>query len=146
MSTGLDTFDTTVQETNAWLKGVMERLYADDRRMAYLMLRATLHALRDRIGPQSAVHFGAQLPMLLRGLLFEGWHMAGTPTTEHSKQQFLDRVRTQLPATLSGDAERGVRAVFEVIWEKIDAGEVRKLVKVLPADLRGLWPLLATRD
>lgn len=146
MSTGLDTFDTTVQESNTWLKGMMERLYTDDRHMAYLMLRATLHARRDRIGPQNAVHFGAQLPMLLRGLLFEGWHMAGTPTAEHSKQQFLDRVRAQLPATLAGDVERGVRAAFEVIWEKIDAGEVRKLVKVLPAALHGLWPLIATRD
>ncbi len=113
--------------------------------MAYLVLRATLHALRDRVGPQNAVHFGAQLPMLLRGLLFEGWHMAGTPTAEHSVQPFLDRVRSQLPATLSGDAERGARAVFEVIWEKVDAGEARKLVKVLPADLRGLWPPIATQ-
>lgn len=139
-STGLDTFDTTVQESNIWLKSLMRRLHSDDRHAAYLMLRAALHALRDRIGPQPAVHLGAQLPMLLRGLLFEGWHMASTPTGEHTRQQFLDQARARLPAMLAGDAERGVRAAFEVICERIDGGEVRKLVAILPGELRDLWP------
>ena len=31
-----------------------------DRHHAYKVLSATLHALRDRIGPENAVHLGAQ--------------------------------------------------------------------------------------
>ena len=73
MSTGLDTFDKTIQETNLWLKDIMERLNTNDRHHAYSTLRAVLHTLRDRIGPESAAHLGAQLPMLLRGLFYEGW-------------------------------------------------------------------------
>ncbi|WP_193169980.1 DUF2267 domain-containing protein [Nisaea nitritireducens] len=146
MTSGLATFDTTVQESHGWLKAIMESLHTDDRQVAYQFLRATLHALRDRVGPENAVHFGAQLPMLLRGLLFEGWHMAGTPTAEDKKQEFLERVRAQLPAVLAGEAERGVQAVFEVICDKVDAGEARKLVRVLPTDLRSLWPTRATQD
>lgn len=72
MSTGLDTFDKTVQESNLWLKDVMEWLDTRDRHHAYSTLRAVLHPLRDRIGPESAAHLGAQLPMLLRGLFYEG--------------------------------------------------------------------------
>ncbi|WP_323796264.1 DUF2267 domain-containing protein [Nisaea sp.] len=146
MTSGLATFDTTVQESDAWLKAIMERLHTDDRQMAYQMLRATLHAQRDRVGPENAVHIGAQLPMLLRGLLFEGWHIAGTPTGEDRKQEFLERVRAQLPVILAGDAERGVQTVFEVICDKVDAGEARKLVRVLPTDLRSLWPTRASQD
>ena len=56
MSTGLATFDKTVQESNLWLKDVMERLNTTDRHHAYSTLRAVLHALRDRIGPESAAH------------------------------------------------------------------------------------------
>lgn len=145
-STGLDTFDTAVQESNVWLKSLMRRLHTDDRHTAYLMLRAAFHALRDRIGPQNAVHFGAQLPMLLRGMLFEGWHIASTPTAEHTTQQFLDQARSRLPAMLASEAEGGVRATFAVICERIDGGEVRKLIAVLPADLRQLWPPSASRD
>ena len=45
MTTGLDTFDRTVQESNLWLKDVMERLNTHDRHHAYSTLRAVLHAL-----------------------------------------------------------------------------------------------------
>ena len=44
MTTGLDVFDTTVQETNLWLKDVMERIGTYDRHSAYSTLRAVLHA------------------------------------------------------------------------------------------------------
>ncbi|WP_081778086.1 DUF2267 domain-containing protein [Legionella lansingensis] len=33
---------------------------------AYTVLRAVLHALRDQIIPDVAVHLGAQLPTLIR--------------------------------------------------------------------------------
>ena len=80
MSTaGLAIFDTTVQETNEWLKSLECHLGFGNRRASFSLLKATLHALRDRVGPENAVHLGAQLPTLLRGAYYEGWHMAGTP-------------------------------------------------------------------
>jgi len=145
-ATGLSTFDKTLQETNAWLGSLMDHLYTDDRHDAYIVLRATLHALRDRIGPENAVHLGAQLPMLLRGVFYEGWHMAGTPTREHNRPQFLDRIRNELPAFLAQDAERAARAVFEVMWEKLEPGEVAKVIGLLPSVLRDLWPRVAQPD
>ena len=84
MTTGLDVFDTTVQETNLWLKDVMERIGTYDRHRAYSTLRAVLHAVRNRIGPENAAHLGAQLPMLIRGLL-----KAGTP--QGSRQRNVTR-------------------------------------------------------
>lgn len=137
--TGLSVFDKTVQESNAWLKLLMERLGTDDREYAYTVLKATLHALRDRIGPENAVHLAAQLPMLIRGLYFEGWRLSVTPTRERHTPEFLERVIRELPAGLRNDPEETVRAVFEVIWERIDQGEVAKLVRILPSELRELW-------
>ena len=88
MSTGLDTFDKTVRKSNLWLKDVMERLDTRDRHHAYSTLRAVLHALRDRIGAESSAHLGAQLPMLLRGLFYEGWDPTGKPTKERHEAAF----------------------------------------------------------
>lgn len=139
MTTGLDVFDKTVQETNLWLKDTMERLGSDDRHFAYRALRATLHALRDRVGPQQAVHFSAQLPMLLRGLYFEGWRMAGSATKERQLEMFLDHVAREFPG-IGGDARRIVCAVFETIENRVNSGEVAKLIEHLPRDLRDLWP------
>jgi uncharacterized protein (DUF2267 family) len=61
MTTGLGVFDTTLQQTNLWLKDLMKRLGTEDRGLAYRVLSRTLHAVRDRIGPENAVHLGAHL-------------------------------------------------------------------------------------
>lgn len=138
-TTGLDVFDRTVQESNLWLKCLMEKLPGADRHAAYLALRAVLHALRDRIGPDNAVHLGAQLPTLVRGIYYEGWHMHATPSRERHVADFVDHVGRELVGFVSADVELAVRAVFEVLWEKIDLGEVSKLVRLFPAEVRSLW-------
>ena len=136
---GLQVFDKTLQESNIWLKSLMDRLATNDRDYAYAALKATLHALRDRIGPENAVHLAAQLPMLLRGMFYEGWRLANSATRERHMAGFLEHVSQELPKALYNDPEDIVRAVFEVVWERIDSGEVSKLIKILPPELRDLW-------
>jgi uncharacterized protein (DUF2267 family) len=138
MTTGLAVFDTTVQETNLWLKGVMEGLHTDDRHLAYLALRGTLHALRDRLGPEHAVQLAAQLPMLVRGLYYEGWRLAG-PTRERTRADFLEHVRSELPGSSAIDVNLAARAVFAMMWQKLDMGEVGKVIDLLPPELKELW-------
>ena len=65
-ATGLDVFDKTVQTTNIWLNEIMDEM-GPDRRHAWHMLGAVLHALRDRLHPDLAVKLGAQLPILACG-------------------------------------------------------------------------------
>ncbi len=140
MSTGLDTFDRTVQETNLWLKAVMERLDTEDRHQAYSSLRAVLHTLRDRIGPESAAHLGAQLPMLLRGLYYEGWDPTGKPTKERHEEDFLARVALELPRAGESEVENGVLAVLDVLSKHVDRGAAVKIAAMFPQDLRKFWP------
>jgi uncharacterized protein (DUF2267 family) len=141
MTTGLDTFDKTVQESNLWLKDVMERLNTYDRHHAYSTLRAVLHALRDRIGPENAAHLGAQLPMLLRGLFYEGWDPTGKPTKERRENAFLAHIARELPrAAEPGEVENGALAVLDVLSKRIDRGAAVKLAAILPQDLRRFWP------
>jgi uncharacterized protein (DUF2267 family) len=137
---GLDVFDTTIQETNHWVKLMMEELDTDNRRQAFNGLRSTLHALRDRIGPANAVHLGAQLPMLLRGAYYEGWRLTDTPTRERHAAEFLNHIDASLPRNSQFDASEAARATFHVLSACIDAGEVEKVKRVLPAELRTLWP------
>lgn len=145
-ATGVDSLDHSIQETNLWLKAVMGHLDTDDRHLAYVALRATLHALRDRIGPENAVHLGAQLPMLVRGIYYEGWHMAGTPTKERHENQFLKHVGRILGVRSEVDPEGVTRAVFDVMWEKIDPGEIAKVINLMPVSLRDLWPRVAREE
>ena len=138
-TTGLPVFDTTVQDTNLWLKAIMDRLHTDDRHLAYLALRATLHALRDRLGPENAVHLAAQLPMLVRGLYYEGWRLAASQTKERTRADFLEHVRSELPRGSAIDPDLAACAVFAVMWQKLDLGEVGKVIDRLPPELKELW-------
>jgi len=68
MSTGLAVFDTSVQETNEWLRAIEQRLRPCERQQAYTALRAVLHVLRDRLPTDAVLGLSAQVPMLMRGL------------------------------------------------------------------------------
>jgi uncharacterized protein (DUF2267 family) len=65
-------FEVTLQHSQTWLDDVLDELRTDDRPLAYAILRGVLHALRDRLPQAEVVDLGAQLPMLLRGLYYDG--------------------------------------------------------------------------
>ena len=118
----------------------MTELGTDSRQQAYAALRAGLHALRDRIGPENAVHFAAQLPILLRGVYYEGWRPSETPTRERRLDDFLAYVESLLDSRTGVDSADALRASFAAIAESVPFTEVTKLINVLPRDLKVLWP------
>lgn len=135
---GVSALDHTVQETNIWLKGVEEQVQLENRQQAYSALRAVLHALRDRLPPDVAIKLGAQLPILIRGVYYEGWHAAGTPTRERRVEEFVEHVWSELPQQFPADALTVTRGVFEILSEQLDAGGFEKVMHHLPAALREL--------
>ncbi len=138
-TTGLDVFDTTLQKTSMWLNDTMAELDSKDRHLAYLALRAALHALRDRLPVEEAVHLGAQLPMLIRGFYYEGGTPSGKPVKEH-KAEFLNAVRHCFGPGTPPDPERVARAVFKVLAHHVTAGEIKGVKQLLPKDIRSLLP------
>jgi len=75
-STILEVFDVSLQITQVWLNDLMSELgWADKPENASLALRT----LRDRLTVEDAVHLGAQLPILIRGVYYEGWKLTGKP-------------------------------------------------------------------
>ena len=141
MSTGLPVFDTTVQESNHWLKIVESRLPPCDRRQAYGALRAVLHSLRDRLPLEGVLGLSAELPMLLRGVLFEGWRPQQGATDMHDMDAFAETVKAQLPPQFPRQPNEAVEAVFAALGDRLDPGQTRKLVTYLPLPLRAAWPV-----
>ncbi|TVR84027.1 MAG: DUF2267 domain-containing protein [Rhodospirillales bacterium] len=138
-ATGLPVFDKTIQETNMWLKSI-EAGIGPDRKIAYDVLRAVLHALRDRLTVEQASHLSAQLPMLVRGIYFEGWHPAGKPEKIRALGPFLERIAEELSNVRPVNTEVAARSVFRTLAENITAGEAEKVKGMLPEEIRSLWP------
>jgi uncharacterized protein (DUF2267 family) len=139
-ATGLEVFDTTLQKTNSWLKDLMEELGWSDRHRAYLALRATLHALRDRLTVEEVAQLGAQLPMLIRGFYYEGWDPTNKPLRVRHREQFLERILQAFRRDDGIDPEKVAPAVFTVLEKRVTEGEIEDVKHVLPAELRDLWP------
>ncbi|MDX1661838.1 MAG: DUF2267 domain-containing protein [Gemmatimonadota bacterium] len=138
--TGLDVFESTIHKTNQWLSDLMEELHTEDRKYAYRVLRATLHALRDRLIPDEAVDLGAQLPLLVRGIYYEGWTPNATPTDD-DLEAFYDRLGERMSDQPGvPDPERWTRAVFAVMAEHVDGGEIENVREMLPSGFESLWP------
>ncbi len=137
--TVVGTFDSTIQATHRWIDDVRERLRWPDDGRAYHALRAVLHALRDRLPVDAAAALGAQLPMLVRGFFYEGWHPHGKPVRERHTEQFLAHVADAFREDPGIDPEEVTRAVFQVLTTHVSAGEITSIKNSLPAELRSLW-------
>ena len=137
--TGLTVFDETVHATNTWLHEITSRLGWDDRQKGYRLLRASLHALRDRMPVTEAAQFSAQLPILLRGVFFEGWRPSATPNKVRSKDEFLAGLRSAFSRDRDFDAEAAFREVISVMKFHISAGEIEDVRRAMPEEIKALW-------
>lgn len=137
---GLEGIEHTVQLTHQWVNDLDARLGWENKHRAYRLLRTVLQAVRDWLPVNEAAGFGAQLPELLRGVYYEHWRPAATPVKHRHRDDFIARVDSAFqndPLIFATDA---VTAVFELLSDKIAAGEIEKVRHALPADLRALWP------
>lgn len=133
-------FAQTIQETQIWLKEIIDGGALTDEHRAYAALRAVLHHLRDRLPVDEAADLGAQLPMLVRGIYYEGWDPSGTPTKDRKREDFIMAVRENLSGHPEIDPETAIRQVFGVLSRHVTAGEIRDVISDLPQDIRTLWP------
>lgn len=136
MSTGVENLDRSIGKANAWLADIDARFGTSDRQLAYRVLRAWLHCLRDRLSVQVAAHFAAQLPELLRGVFFDGWNPARVPQ-KYDRTAYVTRFAREARVRDS-DVGKAARIVSAVAGEHMSAGVVAEAFGLLPADLREL--------
>jgi uncharacterized protein (DUF2267 family) len=139
--TGLAAFDSTVQTTNTWLHELMEELGWEDRHRAYQALRSVLHAVRDRLTIEETADLGAQLPMLIRGVYYEGWHPGRKPPRKpRGREEFLAPIGEAFRDHPEVSPEGVLWAVFKVMERHITPGEIKDVKQILPESIRSLFP------
>lgn len=140
-STGLAVFDRTLHVSNEWLNEIADEMRTDDTQKAYSALRSALHAVRDLLTIDEAAHFAAEMPILIRGVYYEGWRPGEDRPRHRRLEDFLNRMRYELADADSDDeVSKAARAVFKVLQRRISAGEVIDVQHLLPEPVRALWP------
>lgn len=136
MSVMADPFARAEATAHDWLARVGQELGTDDRVLTHRVLRAWLHVVRDRLPVGSAVHFAAQLPVLLRGEFFEGWNPSRVPIA-YDVAGFCERFAEEAGIHQSqvSDAVVGVSTALDALCS---AGNLDHVLAPLPHSLRAL--------
>ncbi|MBV6440922.1 MAG: DUF2267 domain-containing protein [Haliscomenobacteraceae bacterium CHB4] len=108
------------------------------------MLRAVLHAFRNRLTPSESLQLISQFPMLIKAIYVDGWRISDEAKRLRTWGDFLEAVREEGGrATLNDfvtdrEVEHAIHAVFKVVKSHVSAGEIRDIAATLPEELRPL--------
>ena len=137
-ATGLDVFDKTLETTNIWLDEIMNDI-GPDRQVAWKVLSVVLHKTRDRLPFELAVHLGAELPLLIRGIYYDQFEPGKQPTHCRNLEDFTNEIGAWLRDTRRISPSLAVQAVWATLSRHVPPSEIREVQDALPHDLREFW-------
>lgn len=133
---GLEGIDETVQQTHIWINEIAEAFHGSPHQ-GLLILRAFLQTLRDHLSIDEAAQLSAQLPLLVRGIFYEGWDPTRSLQHERTAEAFVRRFQ-QHSAIREMDASDAVAAAYRVLSRRVSGGEVAQVIASLPEPVRDL--------
>ena len=125
--------------TNVWLKDILDQLKWQSKSSVYQALRSTLHALRDRLRVEEAVQLAAQLPLLIKGVYYDGWTPLDKPQ-KYKKEEFARRVHEQFQFDPDLNPAEIIRAVLRVMYRHMGEGEFGDVKSNMPAGIQEWFP------
>lgn len=129
---------TSIQKTNELIKEIQREFGWESRPdQAYAALRVVLQTLRDRLPVNEAVDLGAELPMLIRGMYYDGWQPSHVPKKMH-REEFLGEIRRKFQYAI--EPEELIQGVFTALKRFIAIGELNDIKDVLPDDIASILP------
>jgi len=132
-------FDKHSKEANDWLLEIGDRAGFPDRTdWSYGCLRAVLHTLRDRTTIEEAFQLSAQLPVLIRGIFFEGYKPSGKPDKLNA-EEFMSRIKKDLGNANPIAADEAFRVVIELLYDRTTPGEMDDIRGQMPKAIQKIW-------
>jgi uncharacterized protein (DUF2267 family) len=135
-------FETYIAKANVFLRDVAVGIgEPENKAKAGRVLRAVLHALRSRLTAEESIHLIAQLPLLIKGIYVDGWHLTQLNDQSGDFSDFLTTVK-KFDGNL-GDKDFSddcksldmIRGVLGVLKKYVSEGEIQHLKVQLPEEI-----------
>jgi uncharacterized protein (DUF2267 family) len=105
------------QEGNVFLKNLAERLgHPGEVSRTGIVLRAVLHAMRDRITIGESLNLLSQLPVFLKAFYVEGWNFSDKPSGLNTMEDITPGVEKLL-----------ARCVHQFSWQN-SSEEITRII------------------
>ncbi|WP_439879575.1 DUF2267 domain-containing protein [Pontibacter sp. MBLB2868] len=133
-------FENYLKDGKTWLHELCTYLGIDDEQKAGRIFRAVLHAIRDRIPTAEAIHFGAQLPIIWKGIYYDGFS-THEPVRIRHEDEWLEFIRTKDAFAEEADfptldhAYYAFQDVMAFLQDHISEGQYKQIAKALHSEI-----------
>lgn len=134
-------FENYVKDANTWSNELCNYLGIDDTGKANRIFRSVLHAIRDRIPTGEAIHFAAQLPLIWKGIYFDGFTMHEPVRIRH-EEEWLEFIRSKDASAWEADfptlehVHYAFRDVMSFLQDRLSEGQFNQVNQALHAELQ----------
>ena len=133
-------FEDYVKDAKTWLHHAQQALGIQDEQQAGRIFRAVLHAIRDRLPAEEAMHLGAQLPIIWKGIFFQGFKLRPEPVVIRHEGEWLDFIRSKNQvAAIDFPTHDHVRLAFQDIMSMLEThlseGQYLQIIQALHAEI-----------
>lgn len=139
MTTGIASLTHSAEKAQQWVNELAEDLDWDIQK-SHRLLRSVLHTLRDWLSRDEMADLAAQLPLLIRGIFFEGWDPSAAPAEDRSKARFVEQVQREMGKDVIENPDRAINQVFRLLERHLDEGELKQVRNSMNKHIRQLWP------
>jgi uncharacterized protein (DUF2267 family) len=137
MSTNIVALDRAIQNTIEWLNDIQAELGWSRRNDVYKATKAVLQTIRDRASTQEVMHLAVNLPLVMKGMLLDGYYLENKPVKIRDANDFLLYVQANYDS--QGDIIDAEEVVVAVLTRRMGGGEMRKIAATMPERIRRLF-------
>ncbi|MFT4784740.1 MAG: hypothetical protein ACI9IV_002488 [Paracoccaceae bacterium] len=137
---GLEVIDNSVHVTHEWINGLADTLGWASNRSTLRILLVTLHRIRDHLMPEEVAQLSAQLPLLIRGMYYEGWMPADCPIRERSTADFIAFFDAQMVGNQDYRGPEDVTCVMTFLNGRLGTEAIGDIRRSVPPAIRDIWP------
>lgn len=143
MSTNITSLDRAIQSTILWLKDVQDELLWDDKEKTYRATKSVLQAIRDRLPIEEIAHLMANLPIIMKGMMMDGYDYQEKPARIKTVEDFYNCIQEYYDVLRRDElnAKDVTHAVVTMLKKRVGEGEVRKIAANMPAELKPLFQI-----
>ena len=141
MSTNILALDRAINHTVEWIDDIQDGLGWDSKDKIYQATKAVLQSIRDRLPIEEVVHLSANLPLIMKGMMMDGYSLKNKPERIRDIEGFLEYVQANLDASMRDmiNPQDAVITVVNVLNSHMGGGEMRKVAANMPEQLQRLF-------
>lgn len=134
-------FENYLHDSHAFTAEVARELETENKDKARRITRAVLHAVRDRLPLNEAIHFGQQLLMIWKGIYFDQLDAGKMPVKIRDQAHFIQFIISKDYGAEKedfcdeSDVRNALHAVFNALESTVDPGVLQHVKGALNKEI-----------